>query len=157
MSAARTVWIVIEILTGSVWIGSLLCLALVSAVARRELDGPSRVAFFRGIGRVYGQIGTGSLVLAIIAALVLAWPPSGWSTSGVVALVLSIALLALTGLGMAQARRMTVVRRQALALPQDQQLAQQVKSGAAMAGVLRGGIALVTLVIVVIAAGLINR
>ena len=68
MVTGRTVLIAIEMLAVSIWVGSLVCLALVAKVAREELDDASRVAFFRRIGRLYGVIGTISLVVASVPA-----------------------------------------------------------------------------------------
>ena len=117
MITGRTVLIATEMLAASVWVGSLVCLALVSRVARRVLDGPSRVALFRGIGRLYGRVGTGALLVAIAAGVAIAGRPSHWTTTISVAIILSAVLVALTLAGMGQARRMTVQRQCALGAP----------------------------------------
>lgn len=153
MSAWSTILISLEILAASVWVGSLVCLVLVSRVAHRVLDSPSRVALFRGVGQLYGVVGTACLVVAITIGLVLAWPMSG--ALDVVVLVLSLSLVAVTGAGMVQARRMSVRRRYALDVPQDEVAAGAVRRGAAFAGFLRGSIAILTLVIVVLSAHLL--
>jgi hypothetical protein len=67
MLTVRTVLITAEMLAASIWVGSLVCLALISNVARRVLDAPSRIALFRGIGRVYGIVGTAALFVAVAA------------------------------------------------------------------------------------------
>lgn len=153
MSVGRTILITVEILTASIWVGSLVCLALVSRVAGRVLDGPSRVALFRGVGRLYGMVGAACLVVAIVVGVAIAWPLSGGSEVAV--FVLSIALVAVTAAGMVQARRMTARRRYALEVPQDAVAAGAIRRGAAFAGVLRGSIAVLTLVIVVLSAHLL--
>jgi putative copper export protein len=152
MMTGRTVLIATEMLAASVWVGSLVCLALVSSVARRVLDGPSRVALFRGIGRLYGRVGTGALLVAIVAGLAIAGHPSHWETTVTVAVILSAVLVALTLVGMAQARRMTVERQRALDAPRDASIASAINRGAAVAGALRGSIALVTLIILTLGA-----
>ncbi len=152
MITGRTVLIAIEMLAASVWVGSLVCLALVSRVARRVLDGPSRVALFRGIGRLYGRVGTGALLVAIAAGVAIAGRPSHWTTTISVAIILSAVLVALTLAGMAQARRMTVQCQRALGAPQDASIASKVARGAAVAGALRGSLALLTLVILALGA-----
>jgi putative copper export protein len=43
--------VALEILSASVWIGSLACLAVVAQAAREVLEAPAQVAFFRAVGR----------------------------------------------------------------------------------------------------------
>lgn len=152
----RTLLIAVEMLAASIWVGSLVCLALVASVAREVLDPTSRIALFRGIGRLYGIIGTAALIVAIGVGVALAGRPSHWTASVTGALILSVALVVVTALGMIQARRMTVRRRQAIDAPDDQVVTRMIRRGAAMAGALRGSIAVLTLVIVVLAAHLVN-
>jgi uncharacterized membrane protein len=153
----RTVLITIEIVAASIWIGSLVCLALVSGVARRVLDGPDRVTFFRGVGRLYARVGTGSLLVAIAAGVAIGWPPADWTSSTKAALALSIVLVSVTAAGMAQAQQMTLRRRRALAAPQDRDAAKAVERGAALADALRAAIGAVTLAIVVLCAHVLAR
>jgi hypothetical protein len=157
MSTGRTVLIAVELLATSIWVGSLVCLALVSGVARRELDAASRVALFRGIGRIYGVVGTGALVVAIGAGVALAWPLDDLDSTGVAVLVLAGILVLVTAAGMAQARAMTVRRRRAIAAPQDEHAARAVRRGGKVAGALRGSIALVTLAMLVLSADLLKQ
>ncbi len=156
MHNGRTLLIAVEMLAGSIWVGSLVCLALVANVARRALDPTARVALFRGIGRLYGRIGTGSLVVAIGAGIAIAGRPSHWSTSVTVAVVLSVLLVVLTAVGMVQARRMTIQRQRVLDVSNDEATTISIRRGAAVAGALRGSIALMTLVIIVAVAHAVN-
>lgn len=153
----RTTLIAVEMLAVSIWVGSLVCLALVSSVASRELDAASRVALFRGIGRLYGIIGTAALVVAIGAGAAIAWPLSHVGRTGAAVIVLSGVLVLVTAAGVVQARRMSVRRRRAIEKPEDECSAASVRRGAAVAGVLRGSIALLTLVIMLLGADLLNR
>ena len=139
--------------------GSLVCLAIVSRVAAGVLEGPSRVALFRGVGRLYGIVGTSCLVVAIAAGLAIAWPLSDASGVVVTAFIVCALLLVAAGLGMAQARRMTVRRCLALAAPQDEAAAAAAaaRRGGEIAGILRGSIAVLTLVILVLAAAELSR
>ena len=73
--------VALEILSASVWTGSLVCLAVVSRAARTVLKGPAQVAFFRAVGRRYAIVGTGSLLVAIGTGLAMAWPPPTWSAT----------------------------------------------------------------------------
>ncbi len=151
----RTLFIAVELLAASIWIGSLVCLALVARVALRVLDPQARVALFRGIGRLYRVVGTSALVVSIAAGAALAGSPSGWSVAMDVIGALSGVLVVLTVIGMAQARRMTVIRRQELDAPGDGTVGDAVRRGAASAGLLRGLMAAVTLVIVLLVASVL--
>ena len=157
MFTARMVVIAVGMLAGSVWVGSLVCLALVARVASRHLDGPARVSLFRAIGRLYAVVGTGALVVAIAVGVVLAWPLPDASGTVVTALVLAGILVVLTGAGMAQARRMTLRRQHVLGAPRDPDGQRAVARGATAAGALRGAMAAVTFVIVVLGAHLLDQ
>ena len=148
----RTVLITVELLAASIWIGSIVCLAIVAAEAGRALEAVDRVALFRGIGRRYAVVGTVSLLVAIGAGAAIAGPPSEWSALTTAALASACGLVLLTAAGMAQARRMTTARRRATAAPDDLEAAAAVKRGTAMAAVLRGSMAAVTVAIVAIVA-----
>jgi hypothetical protein len=150
VSTGRTALITVEILAASVWIGSLASLAIVSRVADRVLEPAARVTLFRGVGRLHGMVGVACLLIAIGVGLALTWPLSG--AAEVAVLVFALALIGVSAAGMAQASRMTVRRRAALDNPSDQGAADAVRRGAAFAGVLRGSIAALTLVIVVLSA-----
>ena len=149
--------VAVELIAACVWVGSLVCLTLVANAARKVLDGPSQVAFFRGIGRRYSVVGTASLLVAIGAGLALAWPPSSWSATIDAAVALAGVLVLATGAGMAQARAMTALRRRALSAPQDDVAGRAVRRGRLVAGALRGLMALVTLAVVVLAAQAISN
>jgi hypothetical protein len=155
MQVGRTVLIAVELLSASIWLGSLVCLALVARVARQVLDGPSRIALFRGIGRVYGPVGTSALLIAIAAGIVLAGPPSHWSPMIATSFALSFLLVVITVAGMLQARAMTRRRQRALDAPGDL-ATNAIRRGAAQAGALRATMSLLTLVILVLGARLLD-
>jgi hypothetical protein len=144
-------------LAASIWTGSLVCLAVVSAAARRVLDGPSRVALFRRIGRVYGILGSASLLVAIVAGLALAWPLSQLTGAQTALFALAGLLVILTAAGMFQARRMTDHRQRLLHAPHDPLAAKAVHRGARFAGLLRASLGGVTLVIVALSAHLLDQ
>jgi uncharacterized membrane protein len=156
MLATSTPLVALEILAACVWVGSLVCLAVVTNAARRVLDGPAQVALFRAVGRRYGIVGTGALAVAIGVGLAMAWPPAAWSTTIDAAVALAGALVVATVAGMVQARAMTRLRRRAVTDPQDG-IAAAVRRGRRMAGGLRGVMAALTLAIVVLAALAITR
>jgi hypothetical protein len=153
----RTSLITIEMLAVSVWVGSLVCLAIVAKVARDELDEVSRVTLFRRIGRVYGVIGTGSLLVAIGVGTAIAWPLSQLGNAGSAMVVLTATLVLLTAAGLVQARRMTVRRRLAISAPDDEHAVGAVRRGAVLAGALRGSMALLTLATLVLGAHVLSR
>jgi hypothetical protein len=155
MQTGRTILIAVELLAGSIWVGSLVCLALVSSVAGRVLDPPSRIRLFRSVGRLYGIVGTGALVVAIAAGVAIAGRPSRWSGTVTASILLSVVLVALTGVGMVQARTMTVRRQRGIDAPHEVSTARSIRRGAAMARALRGVMSLVTLILVVLGAHLI--
>jgi hypothetical protein len=157
MLALNTPLVTVELLAACIWVGSLVCLALVTSTARRVLDAPSQVAFFRAIGRRYGIVGTGALLVAIGAGLALSWPPSTWSSTIDAAVALSGALVLVTGAGMAQARAMTKLRRRSASSPGDLGAADAVRRGRLLAGALRSVMALMTLGVLVLAAQAISH
>ncbi|HVC71133.1 MAG TPA: hypothetical protein VNC61_12835 [Acidimicrobiales bacterium] len=149
--------VAVELIAACIWVGSLVCLALVATVARQVLDGPLQVAFFRALGRRYGIVGPASLLVAMGAGLALAWPPSSWSGTIDAAVALVGVLVLLTAAGMAQARTMTILRRQAMSAPGDHDAVSAVRRGRPVASALRSLMALVTLAVVVLAAQVISH
>ncbi len=97
--AHNPVLIGVELVAASVWVGSLVCLAVVTAAARTSLDPAARVAFFRSLGRRYGVVGSGALAVAIGVGLTMGWPPSAWDDLEDVAVVLTGTLVAVTAVG----------------------------------------------------------
>ncbi|MEO9222362.1 MAG: hypothetical protein ABI251_11430 [Mycobacteriaceae bacterium] len=146
----RTLLISVELLAASIWIGSMVCLVVVSRIAKQVLEPSARVQLFRGIGRAYGIGGTVSLLIAIVLGLVLAGKPSNWTGATDVAVALAVVLVALTATGMAQARRMTAARRRSIASPDDAEATEAVRRGARTASVLRSLMGAATLAIVVL-------
>ena len=156
MSVVRVALISVGILSASTWIGSLVCLAAVSRVARRDLSGSARITLFRGVGRLYRVIGTTSLLTSIAIGLVLAWPVTRNRGAVTAMFVLSAALVGITVAGMAQARRMTAARQRLLERSSDAELVRLVQHGGVVAATLRGAIGLVTLTIVVLGASTLS-
>ena len=144
--------VVVEILSASIWIGSLVCLPVVSQVARNELEGPAQVTFFRAVGRRYAFVGPGSLLVAIGDGLAIAWPPATWSVTIDAAVALAGLLVLITAAGMAQARAMGTLRRRAMGSPADLVAQAAVSRGRRVATALRLVMTADTLAIVVLAA-----
>lgn len=142
------------ILATAVWIGGFVAIVVVARAARRALGPAERVAFFRALGRTYGVVGTGALVVALGtgASLVYGRP---WDGALVAAVVVAAALVATLAAGVVQARRMTRLRRDALRHPGDAPLAARVRRRARAAAALRamiGGLSLALLALGVLLA-----
>lgn len=152
MLRSNTAFVTVALLAGCIWVGSLVCLAVVANAARRVLEPGAQVVFFRTVGRRYGVLGTGALLVAIGCGLVLGWPPSTWSPATAAAIGVSGALLAVSIGAMAQARVMTTLRGRLARAPDSGTLTESVRRGRALAGTLRGLMALLTLAIVVLVA-----
>lgn len=157
MLRTSTAFVAVELLAACVWVGSLVCLAVVANAARRVLDPPVQVAFFRAIGRRYAMLGTGALAVTIGCGLVLSWPPSAWTPATAVAVALSGSLLIVTFAAMAQARSMTARRTRAARDREDTTAAEAVRRGQAVAGGLRSVMALLTLAVVILAAYVVTH
>ena len=127
----------------AVWIGGLVALAVVARVAGRTLEPAARVALFRGLGRSYGIVGTGALAIAYGTGASLVYGRS-WDGLLTATAVVATALVAVTGVGIAQARRMSRLRRLALDRPDDVGLVARVRRGAGRAAALRALIALLS-------------
>jgi uncharacterized membrane protein len=156
MLAHNRALIGILVLAASVWIGSLVCLVVVASAARSSLDAPTRVAFFRALGRRYGMVGGGALATVIGVGLAMGWPPSSWDRLEDTAAALTAAVVVATAAGVGQARGMTRLRQRSLERPTDPSLAERVRLGARVATVLRGLIAALSLAVVAVTACVIG-
>jgi hypothetical protein len=154
MSVGRTLLIAFAMLTASIWVGSLVCLAIVARVTRHTLSAQTRIEFFRRVGKIYGVVGTGCLAFAIVAFVAIFGPPSRFPRRGLVAFGLSVLLMLLTVVGMLQAKSMTIARRREVEMPGDAIARRRLERGARLAAALRLTIAVVTFVILFLGARL---
>jgi len=152
MLATSAPLVAVELIAASIWVGGMVCIAIVAKAARGVLDESSQVAFFRAVGRRYGMVGTASLLIAIAAGLALSWPPSSWSRTIDAAALLAGVLVVATIAGMMQARAMTALRRKLIANAGDSSTAVALRRGRLLANGIRGLMALMTLAIVILAA-----
>lgn len=137
----------ILVLATAVWVGGLVAIFVVARVAHRTLRPGERVAFFRGLGRTYGPVGGAALVIALgCGAALLSGRP--WDGTLTAATAVAACLVAVTAGGVAQARRMTRLRHDALRNPEDAGLADRVRREAAGAAVLRAAIAALSLALI---------
>ena len=128
------------VLATAVWIGGLVAIFVVARVADATLAAAERVAFFRGLGRAYGL--ADGVALASGAVLASRYR---WDGDLAANLVVAAGLVAATAAGVAQARQMTWLRRDALRDPGSAELAAKVRRGARNATVLRATIAALSL------------
>jgi hypothetical protein len=139
------------LLATAVWVGGLVAIFVVARVAHATLELAARVAFFRGLGRAYGLVGGVALTIALASAAVLVstyrW--DGQLTAGT---VVAAGLVAVTVAGVAQARRMTRLRQNALRDPGSAELAAKVQRGARNATALRATIAVLSLALLALGA-----
>jgi uncharacterized membrane protein len=134
-------------LATSIWVGGYIAIAVVARVAARTLLAPERVAFFRLLGRTYGMVGGAALFVAVgTGAALLRHRP--WDAQLVAAALLATALIGFTAVGMAQARRMTRLRRAETQRPNDQDLAMKAAKGARVAILLRALIGLLSSILI---------
>ncbi len=146
MSPTDTVLAGLLVLATSIWVGGLVAIMIVARVATRALDPAARVALFRGLGRVYGVVGTAALALAYAAGGVLVRDRS-WGPLLVTTVLVAAALAAVLAVGMVQARRMTGLRRRSLDAGGDPAQVGEVRRGAVRAAALRAAIGVLSLVL----------
>ena len=104
-----SVAVFVLLLATSIWIGGFVAIAIVARVARHELDAPTRIAFFRRLGRRYLVVGGGSLAVALgSGGSLLAL--GDWTPTKTVAVALGLALALATVVGVIQARELTRMR-----------------------------------------------
>jgi uncharacterized membrane protein len=148
-----SVLVFFHLLAASIWVGGFVAIVVVARVARRELEPPARIAFFRGLGRAYGIVGGSALAVALATGAALL-ADHGWDATATVAAALAGVLVLATVAGVRQARGMTRIRRAAAAAPDDPALAFGVSRGARRAAVLRGAIGALTLALLAIGAAI---
>ena len=142
--AAGTTLTAVLVLATAVWVGGLVAIFVVARVARVTLEPKERVAFFRGLGRVYGPTGGAALTVALASAAVLA-ATRRWDGQLTAGTAVAAGLVAVTVAGVIQARRMTRLRQDALRDPGRPELAAKVRQGARNAAMLRAAIAALSL------------
>lgn len=146
--AASAALLLVHLVAAAVWIGGYVAIAVVARVAQHTLDPPTRITFFRALGRAYGLVGGASLVIALATGALLLGPSIS-TRADRAAVGTAAALLVATAAGVRQARAIGRLRSRAL---DDPLLAPTVERAALAAGVLRGAIGLLTLALVVLAA-----
>ena len=142
--------VTVELLAASVWIGGLAAIAVVARCVREHLDPPTRISFFRSLGRRYLRLGVSSLVVAYAAGAGLI-ATGDWSNIKSAIVGTAAALLLVTITGVVQARALTRLR--AAALAGDPRLDDRdIERRALRAAALRGLIVVASVALVVLAA-----
>lgn len=139
---------VILLLATSVWLGGIATLVVVTRVAGSTLDQKARVMFFRRVGRTHGSVSAISLAVGLVAGAVLVRDEPGGLRTGA-AVVAGLVVVA-TAAGVVQARRMTRLRASALGCPENPEMNARIRRGAREAGLLRGLLAGLSLVLAVL-------
>ncbi|MQA73744.1 MAG: hypothetical protein GEU88_05265 [Solirubrobacterales bacterium] len=156
LAAAHPLLVFVELLAASVWVGGFVAIAVVTRVARRQLDHPQQVAFFRALGRSYGVVGGVALVIALAGGAALL-SERDWDGAALPAVMLAAALLIATLAGVVQARGMTRLRQRSVCDPADAALAARVRRGAVRALALRAAIGALTLALLALVAVLLTE
>ncbi len=149
---ASVILVVVHVVAAAIWIGGLVAIFVVARAASATLDRAQRIAFFQALGRAYGIVVGAALLVALLSGAILL-DDHPWDGLLTASAVVAVALLVATVAGVAQARAMTRLRRSALA---SATLARKVRRGAIMAAALRGAIAILTLVLVVLGSALVT-
>ena len=116
------------------WLGGLLTVPLVALATTRHVAPADRAALFVSFGRTFAVfMGVVLLAALVTSALLVA---AGAVVGAAAALALTVALFVVTGVGIAQARAMSLMRRRALTEPGSLDEAR-LRSNAAAATALR--------------------
>ena len=151
----RTLLVVVELVSASIWVGGLIAIGVVARVARLTLEPARRIDFFRLLGRHYLRVGGSSLLVALACGAGLL-ADGDWAGAKSVAAALGIALVLTTIAGVVQARSLTVLRRSALEDGAPTALLVRVDRKARSAALLRGAIGVLTLALLVVSAVLVD-
>lgn len=143
----------VALLGAAVWVGGFVTIVVVNQVAARQLDPPDRVAFFRDLGRSFGAVSSVALALALISGGILL-AGREWDGLSLAALILAVAVVAATAVGVIQARRMTRLRQAAIDAPGDDRLAARVRRDSRRAARLRALIGILSVSLLAVAAAL---
>ena len=142
----------VALLAASVWVGGFVAIAVVTRVARAQLDRRTQVSFFRALGRTYGIVGCSALAVALISGAALL-SSREWDGAALGAVLIAAALVAATAAGIVQARGMTRLRRDA-AESADPEIGARLHRGAIRAAALRATIGMLSIALLALAAAL---
>lgn len=102
------------ILGAAVWMGGFVAIMVVNATSKKSLEPAQRIALFRGLGRNYLRVAAVAFALMVIpGGVLLALRP--WDGFTLAILLAALLVVVLTCVAVRQARRMTRMRKAALA------------------------------------------
>ena len=142
-------------LASCIWVGGYVAIAVVARTAVKTLDVANRVVFFRSLGRSYLRVGTPALAVALGTGACLL-SQHAWTGTAAAAVAVAAALVACLAIGVAQARRMTRLRTDALADPENADAKSRVARGASEATILRAAIGLLSFALIALGAVLVT-
>lgn len=150
-STLHTALVGVLVLAAAVWVGGFVVIVVVARVARRTVPPAERIAFFGTLGRHYGLVSVLALLAGLATgAVLLAGRP--WTGPLIATATVGGLLVVGTLVGVAQARRMTRLRRHALRDPEDVGMADRLRRAARCATLLRAGIGALSLALVALGA-----
>lgn len=149
--AVEAIVLAVFVLATSIWIGGYVAIAVVARTATTTLSPAERVTFFRSLGRTYFWVGCPALIVALATGAVLT-RDLAWSALLTTTVVIAALLVVSFAVAVAQARRMTRLRRALLQSPDDEQLNTRVRAGARAAGGLRAALGVLSVALVVLGA-----
>lgn len=147
--ALQAALLIILLLATCVWLGGWVSLILIAHSTTVTLSPAARVEFFRHYGRLYDTTSTVALGVAFASGLILllGMPWVALSTWLVVVCALLVTAL---GAGVVQARRLTRLRRELAARPDDSALASGIAATARRAIALRASLGVISLAILML-------
>jgi uncharacterized membrane protein len=141
------------ILGGAVWLGGFVAIVIFSRSTKKALTTPQRVAVFRELGRRYVIVAGVAFALVVIpGGVLLASRPADGYTLAV--LIIALVLVVVTAVGVRQARRMTRMRRAAIAEP-DAADPSALQRGTRVAYALRASIGVCSFAVFVLAVAMV--
>ncbi|WP_132993217.1 hypothetical protein [Gordonia zhaorongruii] len=150
-STGQALVLAVFIIATSIWIGGYFAIAVVARAATRTLAPSTRVDFFRALGRMYFWVGAPALIIALATGGVLAHNHASGGLFVTICIVAALLLVSFA-VAVAQARRMTRLRRRLTAEPETDSLQTRVTREARTAGLLRAALGVFSLALVFLGA-----
>lgn len=101
----------IHLIAFAIWVGNLVALPITVRILKPMADPKLQAAYFPKMGRTFGTVGTGALIVAIVSGAVLSGAPADWSSAVWGAIIAALVALVITSVAMVQAVRVGKLRR----------------------------------------------
>ena len=131
------------------WVGGFATVFVIARSSSASLAAPHRVGLFRDFGRRYGIVAAVSMAFILIPAAILSYIDPA-NTPALSILVLALAIVALSIPAIAQARKIGMLRRDALEHPDDTAKAEVAKRAVRSGTIMRSLLAVGTVALVVL-------